>query len=141
MSPGGDTYQDFLILGVIQVNANEAKHEARLRGWRDRVQECRSSGQSVKEWCAGHGVNTATYYRWEREVLGRAKGALAMIEENQGAGEEARFVELPSAGRNRMRNHGTRRIVAEVETAKGTIRFYDGADAEIIRVLCEVASC
>ena len=64
-----------------------------------------------------------------------------MIEENQGAGEEARFVELPSAGRNRMRNHGTRRIVAEVETAKGTIRFYDGADAEIIRVLCEAASC
>ena len=96
---------------------------------------------SVKEWCAGHSVNTATYYRWEREVLGRAKGALAKVEGNQGAEEEARFVELPSAGRNRMRNHGTRRIVAEVETAKGTIRFYDGADAEIIRVLCEAASC
>ena len=123
------------------MNANEAKHETRLRGWRERVQECRSSGQSVKEWCAGHGVNTATYYRWEREVLGRAKGALAMVEENQGAGEEARFVELPSAGRNRTRNHGTRRIVAEVETAKGTLRFYEGADTEMIRALCEAVSC
>ena len=96
---------------------------------------------SVKEWCAGHSVNTATYYRWEREVLGRAKGALAKVEENQGAGEEARFVELPSAGRNRKRNHEAVRIVAEVETAKGTIRFYEGADAEMIRALCEAASC
>ena len=96
---------------------------------------------SVKEWCAGHGVNTTTYYRWEREVLGRAKGALAIAKETQGTGEEARFVELPSAGRNRTRNHGAMRIVAEVETAKGTIRFYEGADAEMIRALCEAASC
>ena len=96
---------------------------------------------SVKEWCAGHGVNTTTYYRWEREVLGRAKGALAIAKETQGTGEETRFVELPSAGRNRMLNHGTRRIVAEVETTKGMLRFYEGADAEIIRVLCEVAPC
>lgn len=120
------------------MNANEAKHEARVRGWRERVQECRSSGQSVKEWCAGHGVNTATYYRWEREVLGRAKGTPAVVEERQGTGEEARFVELPDTGRERKRTDGMGRIVAEVETAKGTIRFYDGADAEMIRALWEV---
>ena len=120
------------------MNANEAKHEARERGWRERVQECRSSGQSVKEWCAGHGVNTATYYRWERKVLGRAKGTLAVVEERQGTGEEARFVELPDTGRERNRTDGVGRIVAEVETAKGTIRFYDGADVEMIRALWEV---
>ncbi|MBP5718575.1 MAG: hypothetical protein J6X53_06300 [Abditibacteriota bacterium] len=64
-----------------------------------------------------------------------------MAKETQGTGEETRFVELPSAGRNRKRNHGEMRIVAEVEMSKGTIRFYEGADAEMIRVLCEVASC
>ena len=128
-------------IGVIQVNANEAKHEARLRGWRERVQERRSSGQSVKEWCAGHGVSTATYYRWEREVLGETKRASATAKGNQGSVEEARFVELPCAARNRKPEHGEKRIVAEVETAKGTIRFYEGADTEVIRVLCEVASC
>ena len=123
------------------MNANEAKHEAMLRGWRERVQECRSSGQSVKEWCAGHGVNTATYYRWEREVHGRTKDTSVTVEQKQGTGEEARFVELPCAARNRKPEHGEKRIVAEVETAKGTIRFYEGADAEMIRALWEVMSC
>ena len=141
MSPSGDTYQDFLIRGVIQVNANEAKHEAMLRGWRERVQERRSSGQSVKEWCAGHGISTATYYRWERKVLGRTKSTLAVVEENKGTEDEAKFVELRSAERNRKQNHGVMRIVAEVETDKGTIRFYEGADTEIIRAVCEAVSC
>ena len=123
------------------MNANETKHEARVRGWRERVQECRSSGLSVKEWCAGHGVNTATYYRWEREVHGRTKGPQAAVKGNQGTREESRFVELPCAIRNRKPDRGDTRIMAEVETAKGTIRFYEGADAEMIRVLCEVATC
>ena len=120
------------------MNANEAKHEGRVRGWRERVRECRSSGLSVKEWCAGHGVNTATYYRWEREVLGRTKDTQVTAEKNQGAGGEARFVELPDIGRQRKHTEGAGRIVAEVETAKGTIRFYDGADVEVIRALWEV---
>ena len=123
------------------MNANEAKHEARLRGWRERVQECRGSGLSVKEWCAGHGVNTATYYRWERKVLGRTKDTSVTVEKNQRTGEEARFVELPCAARNRKPEHGEKRIVAEVETAKWTLRFYEGADVEMIRALWEVASC
>lgn len=123
------------------MNASKMKHEARLRGWKERVQECRSSGQSVKEWCAGHGVNTATYYRWEREVFGRTKDTLVTVEENQGTGGEARFVELPAAGRNREQDDGERLIVAEVETVKGTIRFYGGANVEMIRALWEVVSC
>ena len=120
------------------MNANETKHEARVRGWREQVQECRSSGMSVKEWCAGHGVKTATYYRWEREVVGRTKGTLATSGENRGAEEDAVFVELPDIGRKRKRGERDGRIVAEVETAKETIRFYDGADVEMIRALWEV---
>ena len=33
------------------------------------IQECRGSGLSVSEWCRQRGVTTATYYRWERELL------------------------------------------------------------------------
>ena len=123
------------------MNANEAKHAARVRGWRERVQKCRSSGLSVKEWCTGQGIHPSTYYRWEREVLGRAKGAPAVVEERRGIGVETRFVELPDSGGNRKQDHEKMRIVAEVETAKGTIRFYEGADVETIRALWEVASC
>ena len=51
------------------MNANETKHEARVSEWAERVRECRSSALSVKAWCAGQGIKTATYYRWEHEVL------------------------------------------------------------------------
>ena len=33
------------------------------------IQDCRGSGLSVSEWCRQRGVTTATYYRWERELL------------------------------------------------------------------------
>lgn len=49
------------------------KHAARLEEWKQRITECRASGLTVKEWCAQNGCNTSTYYRWERELLGRIK--------------------------------------------------------------------
>ena len=49
------------------------KHAARLEEWKQRITECRASGLRVKEWCAQNGSNTSTYYRWERELLGRIK--------------------------------------------------------------------
>ena len=33
------------------------------------------------------------------------------------------------------------RMVAEMDTAKARIRVYEGADAEVVRALCEVALC
>ncbi len=37
--------------------------------WKQRINECRSSGKSVKEWCKEHGLDFTTYYRWERKIL------------------------------------------------------------------------
>ena len=55
------------------MNANQMKYAARLEDWKQRITECRASGLTVKEWCAQNGCNTSTYYRWERELLGRIK--------------------------------------------------------------------
>ena len=65
------------------MNANEAKHEARVAEWTERVRECRSSGLSVKAWCAEAGIKTARYYRWEREVLSKASGTLTKRDAKQ----------------------------------------------------------
>lgn len=51
------------------MTSNELKHEAKKQEWSMSIQECRGSGLSVSEWCRQRGVTTATYYRWERELL------------------------------------------------------------------------
>ena len=51
------------------MNASTAKHQARLAEWKSLVAECRSSGKSVRTWCAERNIGYKTYYRWEREIL------------------------------------------------------------------------
>lgn len=55
------------------MNVNDAKHQARLAEWKMLVAQCRSSGLSVKQWCAENSRVPSTYYRWEREIFGRIK--------------------------------------------------------------------
>ena len=102
------------------------------------VRECRSSGVSVKVWCAEQGIKMATYYRWEHEVLTRADSGISKRKANHERLEgRPVFVELPEAGTRK----GKVRVVAELETGKGVVRIYEGADAEVVRVLCGAALC
>lgn len=42
--------------------------------------DCRSSGMSVRGWCAEHNdASTKTYYHWEKEILSSAAGELKII--------------------------------------------------------------
>ena len=54
------------------MTSNELKHKAKLQEWALTVQECRSSGKPVKQWCIENKIKVTTYYRWEREILGTA---------------------------------------------------------------------
>ncbi len=49
------------------------KHAAKLATWKQRIIECRASGQPVKTWCGNNHCDPSTYYRWEREIFGRIK--------------------------------------------------------------------
>ena len=60
------------------MNVNDAKHQARLAEWKMLVVQCRSSGLSVKQWCAENSRDPSTYYRWEREIFGRIKNGSGM---------------------------------------------------------------
>ena len=68
----------------------ELKHQARLQEWAVAIQDCRSSGLSVRQWCRERGTTPTTYYRWERELLSVAGTAKALPETPAGA-----FAELP----------------------------------------------
>ncbi len=54
------------------MNAWEIKREALIPIWQERVRSCRSSGLTVKAWCAENGITKQTYYAWEKLCLQRA---------------------------------------------------------------------
>ena len=87
----------------------ELKHRAKLQEWAARIQDCRSSGLSVRAWCRQEEINAATYYRWERELL-----ALAETEPCSSA-LAVRFAELP-APKQGSRNAAERSATLILET-------------------------
>ena len=51
--------------------------------WAERVQDCRSSGLSVKAWCAENGIVPNMYFRWQKKVF------------NAVCPEQSQFYEVP----------------------------------------------
>lgn len=72
------------------MTSTELKHQARLQEWAGAIQDCRSSGLSVRQWCRERGTTPTTYYRWERELLSVASTMKALPETSA-----AVFAELP----------------------------------------------
>ena len=75
------------------MTSTELKHRVKLQEWAARIQDCRSSGLSVRAWCRQEEINAETYYRWERELL-----ALAETEPCSRV-SAVRFAELPAPKR------------------------------------------
>ena len=71
---------------------NQAKHEAMLTIWRDRVRECRNSGLRVYDWCKQNGINDKTYYKWQHEIQEKEDEKREIESVNRG---EIQFTEVP----------------------------------------------
>ena len=54
------------------------KHAALLQEWSGRIAECRTSGKSVKAWCAEQGITIKTYYYWEKKFVTEATQQLTL---------------------------------------------------------------
>jgi len=107
----------------------ELKHRVKLQEWAARIQDCRSSGLSVRAWCRQEGINATTYYRWERELLTgvRKNGAPPST--------AVTFAELP-APKQVSRNVAER--CATLHTDNASLDIYSGCDAEQLKILVEL---
>ena len=54
------------------------KHAVMLQEWSTKIAECRSSGMSVKAWCAEQGISIKTYYYWEKRFVIEATQQLSL---------------------------------------------------------------
>ena len=111
------------------MTSTELKNQAKLQEWSARIQDCRSSGLSVRAWCRQEGVNATTYYRWEWELL-----ALAETEPCSSV-SAVRFAELP-APKQVSRNVAERSATLHIGNA--SLDIYPGCDAEQLRLLVEL---
>ena len=68
----------------------ELKHRVKLQEWAARIQDCRSSGLSVRAWRRQEEINAATYYRWEWDLLALAETELCS------SVSDVRLAELPT---------------------------------------------
>lgn len=98
----------------------ELKHRAKLQEWATRIQDCRSSGQSVRAWCRQKGINATTYYRWERELLATAETGCSKV-------PAVRFAELPAPERV-SRNVAERSATLHIGNA--SLDIYSGCDPD-----------
>ena len=71
--------------GVDMDGVRVVKHMARLSEWKERIIDCRNSGQPVQAWCEQNGINPKTYYRWERLLMAEAV-RIAAERPNSGSG-------------------------------------------------------
>jgi hypothetical protein len=57
----------------------KARDEEKERQWRRRIDQWRSSGLSVRDFCARHGLSTAGFYNWRRVLERRVAEQPAFI--------------------------------------------------------------
>ena len=113
------------------MTSTELKHKANLQQWSQAMQECRTSGLSVKAWCVAHGVTTVTYYRRERAVLSEAQ--------QQVKPATVSFAELPAPA---IMQCSVSQRVATVRYRDMSLDIYPGMDAGTLQILLSaIRSC
>ena len=64
------------------MTAWDIKREASIPYWQEKIKACRSSGKSVRDWCAENNIARQTYYSWEKLCLKRVnQHCLAEVED------------------------------------------------------------
>ena len=113
------------------MTSNQLKHQAKLQEWAGAIQECRSNGMSVVEWCRGRGVTTTTYYRWERQLLPMASGLQSKPPELAATRTFAEVL-MPQEQCHTVAQQATTIHLNEI-----AIDIYPGMDAELLKTLLE----
>ena len=116
------------------MTSTELKHQARLQEWAAAIQDCRSSGLTVRQWCKQRGITPTTYYRWERELLsiGNAAPALPTV-------STTTFVELPAPGRQ---SRNVADCSATLRMGDGCIELYQELNSDLLKAMVEaLRSC
>jgi hypothetical protein len=96
------------------MQVSQMKRAVSQAQWKQRIVECRNSGDLVKEWCRKQGISYSTYYRHEQALLKSTQepSDIAITEPVQQA-LSVPFVEVPGICQVTAKTH-TDSIVIQV---------------------------
>lgn len=103
------------------------------KSWRDRIAECRQSGQSVKAWCEQKGLKSSAYYYWVKKIK--------VSEKEEAVDNSSPFAEVILLRESKISSLEIQPSKAELSLSFGkfSIGIPNGFDpvtlAEIVRVL------
>ena len=92
--------------------------QEKIAVWSERIAACRSSGISVRAWCEGNGISTASYYKWQKKLFCLA---------TQTAPQFAEVCVAPAA-----------KISATVHLGNVSVDVHSGADAETTAMVLQI---
>lgn len=61
------------------MDTGKVAQQYRLNQWIQIIRECRSSGQTVKVWCAEHNIKLSSYFYWLKRIREAACEALPVL--------------------------------------------------------------
>ena len=103
---------------VMEKSLQVLNHQKKIAVWSERIATCRSSGISVRAWCEGNGISTASYYKWQKKLFCLAA---------QNAPQFAEVCIAPAS-----------KISATVHLGTVSIDIHSGADAETTAMLLRI---
>ena len=75
--------------------------ELRIKKWIPVMEEQAKSGMGKNEWCAMHGINRTSFFRWQKRVraylLDQCEAQPSRLPSSIPSNKEVGFVEIPSA--------------------------------------------
>ena len=104
------------------------KNNVRLQEWNRQIEEQKSSGKSIQEWCKQKGINPKTYYYHLRKVReeflrsGKAENAQAQIETERAI---VPILAAPSGGNISIEKNGLHITLPENISAEVLIAVVD----------------
>lgn len=65
------------------MDTSKVAQQYRLNQWTQIIRECRSSGKTVKVWCAEHNIRLSSYFYWLNRVRKAACEALPVLNDGE----------------------------------------------------------
>lgn len=96
--------------------------QKKLALWAERVNACRSSGQTVKDWCKESGIREQTYYRWQKRLFEMARQQ-----------QEGRFAEITPERVDHVDG-----VAVTVRVVGAEVDIRSGADAITVETVLRV---
>ena len=107
------------------IGLQESKARSKFSEWSDRITACRSSGMTVKAWCAQNGLPEKTYYYWQHKIF------------QASTPDETRFVEITGNDRGKSATSA-----ATIQANGFLVKIHKGADRETLAALLQaIRSC